>query len=247
MASSMARIALAATFCVAGMCGSAGAEQQPVPPIQPPPSLRSPQPPPSAPDPVEKLGKGLFRLGSVRVDTNRKEVSVPGTINDVSVLEFLANTKGGFKNYESAIEAETSALTFNVALLLIGLDTTGVVQPPVDRGPVAPRGQELDVLVEWDEDGKARVVPAEELVTIVPENRTLARAAWIYTGSILDPNRKVLYADLDGVLIGFMHTRSSVIDHGATLEKTYGAYRLNTRLIKPGTKVNLVVRARSPK
>ena len=221
--------------------------QGPPPPVISPGQQRSPQPPPAGPDPVEKLGKGLFRLGSVRVDTNRREVSVKGTINDVSVLEFLANTKGGFKNYESAIEAETSAITFNVALLLIGLDNAKAVHPPVDRGPTAPQGEEVEVFVQWDEGGKTRTVSAEELITVLPDHAILPKAPWIYTGSVLDPERKALYADMDGIIIGFMHTRASVIDHGARLDKQYGAYRLNTTLIKPGTTVTLVVRARETK
>jgi hypothetical protein len=209
--------------------------------------MRSPQPPPAGPEPVEKLGKGLFRVGTVRVDTNRREVSVQGTINDVSVLEFLANTKGGFKNYESAIETDTNAITFNVALLLIGLDHAKAVHPPVDRGPTPPRGDEVDVLVQWQDNGQTRTVTAEELITVLPENQLLPKAPWIYTGSILIPERKALVADMDGILIGFMHTRASVIDHGARLDKEYGAYRLNTRLIKPGTPVTILVRARAAK
>jgi hypothetical protein len=244
MTSSAARIRFGAAIFAASITLGGVATAQPPGLPQPPPQMRTPQPPPTEAEPVEKLGKGLFRLGNVRVDTNRKEVSVPGTINDVSALEFLANTKGGFKNYESAIEAETSALTFNVALLLIGLDTAGVVHPPVDRGPEPPRGQHVEVVVEWDEDGKTRSAAAEELITIEPDNQTLPRAPWIYTGSVLAPETKTLFADMDGVLIGFMHTRSSVIDHGGTLEKTYGAYRLNTKFLKPGTRVTLVVRSR---
>lgn len=227
------------------LAGSVWAREQAVPPR--PPKINSPQPPPAGPDPVEKLGAGRFRVGTVHVDTTRKEVTVPGTINDVSVLEFLANTKNGFKSYESAIETDTNAVTFNVALLLVGLDTTKAVQPPVDRGPVPPSGDAVDVLVEWDEGGRRRSVSAEELILTGEDNQTLAKAAWVYTGSVLLPERKALIADLDGVLVGFMHTRSSVIDYGGRLEREYGAYRLNTKLVRPGTPVTLVVRARPEK
>lgn len=209
--------------------------------------MRSPQPPPKGPDPIEKLGNGLFALGSLRVDTNKKEVTVPGFVNDVPILEFLVNTKGGFKNYESAIEADTNAITFNVALLLIGLDTAGSAAPPVDRGPEPPRGQQVDVLVQWQEGDRARSVPAEELIMIGPTRTTLPKAPWIYTGSVLMKEQNALIADMDGILIGFMHTRASLIDHGARLEHSYGAYVLNTDVIKPGTKVTVVVRARGAK
>jgi hypothetical protein len=233
-------------MAVAALAASVVATEQPG--IAPqPPQMRSPQPPPLGPDPVERLGKGLYRVGTVHVDTNRKEVSVAGTINDVSVLEFLANTKGGFKSYESAIETQTNAITFNVALILIGLDAAGVSQSPLDRGPEPPRGPGVEVLVRWDEGGQTRTVAAEELITTLPKNQPLPKAPWVYTGSVLIPELKALIADMDGVLIGFMHTRSSVVDYGGRLESGYGAYQLNTKLIKPGTRVTLVVRHRPAK
>ena len=65
---------------------------------------------PEAPDTtlaaVQKLGPSAYRLGDVRVDTALREVSVSGTVNDVQVLEFVANTKGGYKAYESALTLE---------------------------------------------------------------------------------------------------------------------------------------------
>lgn len=212
-----------------------------------PPKINSPQPPPAGPDAVEKLGNGQFRVGTVRVDTTRKEVSVPGVVNDVSVLEFLANTKGGFKSYESAIETDTNAVTFNVALLLVGLDNAHAVHPPVDRGPVPPQGDAVEVVVEWNEGGHPRSVSAEELILAGTDDQTLPKASWVYTGSVLMPERKALIADMDGVLIGFMHTRSSLIDYGGRLDRQYGGYRLNTKLVRPGTPVTLIVRAKPSK
>ena len=41
---------------------------------------------------VERLAPGLFRIGQIRVDTARREISVPGQANDAQILEFVANT-----------------------------------------------------------------------------------------------------------------------------------------------------------
>ena len=43
-------------------------------------------------------------------------------MNDVEMLEFVANTINGAKAYESALTLQTDAISFNAALLLIGLD-----------------------------------------------------------------------------------------------------------------------------
>src|SRR5436190_18603940 len=62
------------------------------------------QPPQTTPPPsVERLGKDLFRIGKTRVNTATREVTVTGTVNPVTTLEFLANPPRGLKAYESAL------------------------------------------------------------------------------------------------------------------------------------------------
>ena len=201
-------------------------------------------PPPVAPAAVEKLGPNLLRIGNVRVDLARKEVSVAGTINDVPVLEFIANTKGGFKNYESAVEAETNAIDFNLGLILIGLDPERAVVPRFHFDPIPPEGDPVEVWVKWSENGRERRVPAEELVYDSGSKQTLPKAAWVYTGSRFLPNSTAFVADQDGVLIGFVHTPAPLIENANTVPGPYGAIQLNPGLnLAPGTPVTLTVRA----
>src|SRR4051794_35997057 len=115
------------------------------PPAQRPGDGRA-GPPPS----VEKLGDNLYRLGSVRVDTARGEVSVAGTVNrDVTTLEFIANTRGGMKAYESALTLDTDAVTFNTALILIGLNRTRARNAPTAHfDPATPEGDQVEIYLE---------------------------------------------------------------------------------------------------
>jgi len=57
-----------------------------------------------------------------RIIVLSEEISVRGVVNDALTLEFVANPKGGFKAYESALELDTDGINFNLALILIGLD-----------------------------------------------------------------------------------------------------------------------------
>src|SRR5258707_7718597 len=66
------------------------------------PAQINPEDIPTTPAAVAKLGPGLFRIGEIKVDTTKHEVSVPGKVNAVQILEFVANTRGGMKAYESA-------------------------------------------------------------------------------------------------------------------------------------------------
>lgn len=197
---------------------------------------------------VEKLGKNLFRVGTVRVDTAKREISVTGKVNgDVSVLEFVANTKGGGKAYESAIELDTNAIFFNTACILIGLDRARSVRPVSHFDPRAPEGDPVEVVVSWQENGRTRQVNAEQLLYDREKKRVITNSRWVYTGSMLLENGMFL-ADADGVLIGFVHTPAPIIENvSSDAVSRYGAIVLNEELgLKAGTTIMLTVKALPP-
>ncbi|HEV8394080.1 MAG TPA: YdjY domain-containing protein [Vicinamibacterales bacterium] len=212
--------------------------------IRPPKEQRQPfYGPPPPPSPAERIGKDLVRIGTITVDTARKEFSVGGFINDVQVLEFLANTKGGWKAYESAIELDTNAVNFNVSCLLIGLDNTDAVPSKMQFDPAPPQGHPLELFVEWDEGGKPRRVRAEQLIYNRVLKETLSEGPWVYTGSVFQ--QKVLYmAETEGALIGFMHTVAPIIESPRPISGPWGDTEINPEFnLKPGTQVKLIVRA----
>ena len=196
-------------------------------------------------DVPERIGPGLLKIGALRIDTTKKEISVPGVVTDANVLEFIAVKKGGNKAYESAIEADTTAINFNLGLLLIGLDAANAVRPRFHIDPAQPKGDPVEVWVEWDEGGKRRVVRAEQLVVNLETKTTLSEGPWVYTGSgFTDDSNRFFLAELDGPLVGFVHSPSPLIDSPRPLAGSYGANRLNPDLnLKPGTPVLLRVRA----
>jgi len=195
--------------------------------------------------PLERLGPDSVRVGNVTVNTARKEVSVAGTVNDVTTLEFIANTKGGFKAYESALELETDAINFNLGLILIGLDHSRAIPSRFPLDPNPPRGDLVEIFVEWEQDGLHQKIRAEQLVYNDDTKQTLSEGPWVYTGSAFAKERNAYLADLDGCLIGFIHSNAPVIESMRPLATgPYGTNRLNTKLnLKPGTKVVLTVRA----
>ena len=169
---------------------------------------------------------------------------MPGTINDVTVLEFVANTLGGAKAYESAMTLNTNAITFNTALILLGLDPSRGKPSPRQFDPTPPAGDPVELTVTWDEAGRQRSANVEELLFDQRTKKTLPAGHWVYTGStFLDGTR--FLAELDGVLIGLMHGPQAIIDNPR--ESGVGGYSfvvLNPGLgLKPGAPVTLVVRS----
>jgi hypothetical protein len=215
----------------------------PKPPKAVAPGVRTP--PPSAPSRVEKLGESALRIGSVHVDLVRRELTVPGIVNDVMVLEYLVNTRGGYKSYESAIEAECNALDFNLALVLIGLDEArSVARPRFHFDPLPPQGDAVEMFVSWRTPIGERRVKPEELVYDEGVKQTLPAGHWVYTGPRFVSNSKALLADVEGVLIGFVHTPATLIERVEPVPGPYGNVKLNPALgLTPGTPVLVTVRA----
>ena len=213
--------------------------------LPPPPTPRSPYfGPLPAPSPVERLGPGLVRVGNIRVDTAKKELSVDGVVNDARVLEFLANTKDGWKAYESALELNTNAVNFNVACLLIGLDNAGAVVSRFQFDPLPPQGHPLEMFVEWDSGGKRRRIRAEQLVYSRVTKQTLTEGPWVYTGSVFDTENKTYMAETEGTLVGFLHNTAPIIESPRSLVGNFGDSIVNPELnLKAGATVTLIVRA----
>lgn len=213
----------------------------------PPPA--PPLPPPGQegiedPHPIKKLGPGLISIGNIIVDTNKKEVSVPGRMQRDQTLEFLATKKGGFKSYESAMELDTNATSFNLALIMIGLQKNNAVVPAqhFDTRPAA--GDPVEIWVEWGSGDNARKMRADEMLYDISKNVVPTLGAWVYTGSMVQADGRYL-AEMDGVLIGFVHDPASIIENatGSGIG-AYGTIRLNPKLgIPPDTPLKLTVKA----
>ena len=194
---------------------------------------------------VERLGTNLFQVGSIRVDTAAREISVAGRINpDVVALEFIANTRGGVKAYETAMTLDTDAITFNTALLLIGLDRTRARNAPTAHyDPATPDGDSVDVSIDCP-GRECQRMPAERLMYDTNAKQTVPPGKWVYTGSAFLPDGRYL-AHIDGTLVGFVHDPSTIIEYaaGAGLNR-WGSIVLNPNLgLKPGTALTLTVKA----
>lgn len=207
-----------------------------------------PLPKPTLPKPsVEKTGPNTFLVSGLRVDTAKREVVADGSINDVTVLEFVANTRNGMKAYESAFTIDTDAVSYNAALLLIGLDPARAKVPRQHFDPNTPQGDPVEMFVEFSTGGTARRVRVEELLFDKRTNTTLPEGPWVYTGStFIDMvDRWEFLAATDGVLIGFVHSPAPLIENPrAGAVNGYGAVVLNPNLgLSPGLPVKLTVRA----
>jgi hypothetical protein len=214
--------------------GGGAAGQKPADPAAPPSQAK-----------VERLGPNLVRLGGINVNTATKELTVAGTVNpDVRTLEFIANARDGVKAYETAVTLDTDAITFNAALLLLGLDRSRSKNiPTVHFDKATPTGDTVEIFIECPKRECQRM-PAERLMYEQESKTAAAGGSWVYTGSSFLPDGRYL-AQVDGALVGFVHDPASIIEYaaGAGLNK-YGSIVLNPTLgLAAGTAITLTVKA----
>ncbi len=196
----------------------------------------------SAQPSLEALGKDRYQLGAILIDKAAGEFSVDGrVVRDQQPLEYLAVKKEGNKSYEALLELDTTAKEFNIACILIGLDSAHAVLPEYhfDARPVV--GDLVELLFEWKEEGEARIFRPEEFFLL--GDKPVSPGEWVYTGSSVLPDGRYL-AEEAGTLVGFIHDPDSIIEHhkGIGLGR-YGEVTVNRSILPPvGTPVRLTVR-----
>ena len=134
-------------------------------------------------------------------------------------------------------------MTFNTALLLLGLDPARSRVPKMHFDPVAPKGDPLEIWLDWNTPTGPRRARIEQLLYDERTKTTMSEGPWVYTGSTLVDGRYM--ADIDGVLIGFVHSPAPVIENPrAGAVGAYGSIVMNPRLgLIGGTKVVVTVKA----
>ncbi len=191
---------------------------------------------------MTRLGPNLVQVGTIRVDTKARELRAPGRLNQVTIVEFIANTPAGLKSYESAITVDATAATFNAALLLLGLDPSRARVPTQHFDPVAPEGDPVELWVEIETPAGVKRMPAEELLWNEVTKTTVPVGPWVYTGSRFVDGQ--FLAEADGVLIGLVRSPAPVIENPRKLAGAYGEIVLNPNLgFGPLTRVTLIVKA----
>ena len=192
--------------------------------------------------PVEDLGNGRYRIGAIEIDKDAQRFTVTGAaigLAEGTPIEFLAVAKGGYKSYEALLELDVSAVEFNLACILIGLDTANASHPKYHFDKTRVTGDVVDVRVSWVRDGREQEFEIERLLqgTAEPKDHV-----WVYTGSFFTAQGAYM-ATMAGTLIGVVHDPESIIQHQVGLGLgQYGAIASDPEFMPPaGTRVTVSV------
>jgi hypothetical protein len=195
-------------------------------------------------DIVKNLGNGKLQVGNIIIDENKNEAIVPGRLNMIEgPIEFIACTKGGYKAYESVLEMDTDAKSFNLSMILLGLDPKKGKAAAYHFDPNPPQGDSVEIFIQWDtEDGK-KVIKAQQLIYDMNTEKTFPADDWIYTGSVFLENGSYL-AEEAGVLIGFVHDPASIIEsHFSGKFPAFGSYVVNKNYLdEVGKEIQMIIK-----
>jgi len=195
---------------------------------------------------IRDLGGGHYRIGSIKVDKVKQQFSVPGHVIRLepadAPVEFVAVTRDGMKSYESVLEIDASAIEFNLACIMIGLDAKQVAAMPEQHFDPRPvQGNRAGITISWELGGKTRRVKVEDVLQLNGKKPS-GTHEWVYTGSRFGPEGDYM-AEVSGALIGFVHDMDSIIQHRQGLGiGNYGAIQSNHLVLPPAeTRITLHV------
>ncbi len=160
---------------------------------------------------VQDLGNHKYKIGPILVDKANKNFQVSGKILRLEPpLEFLAVAKEGHKGYESLLELDANAFEFNLACILIGLDTAKARKSQGHFDPTPVAGQEVIITISWGGEGARKTVDSSQI--FLNDGQPSLLGSWVYIGSEFSPEG-FYQADQFGTLIGFVHAPESIIEH----------------------------------
>jgi acylphosphatase len=162
-------------------------------------------------------------------------------------IEFALVATGG-KDYETVLVTPAAPPDLYAALKKIGLRGG---KAATDADP--PKGQPVQVFVEWTDHGQTVRRPLDDLIYHIPTDKPMTPMPWVFTGSAptMDPatNQASREAYLSKTIIGLHPSDRSPFFQNPRMESREGnIYGVNAALLPPtGTPVKVIFERLVPK
>lgn len=203
---------------------------------------------------IKSNADGTYTLGRIRLDKNRKTITFPAQLNMVEgPLEYLLVTETG-KRHESILVTPVAPVQIHAAMLLLGVTTVAVPNPPVPvtggsalkssepsepneagiRGkPASERipGHPVEVQLEWVHEGKRVRRSAESILINTNSPSRSVQGAWVYNGSRLI-NRTFMAEEI-GSIISLITDPDALANNEAGDHDNDDVWSLNLTLAPP--------------
>jgi hypothetical protein len=185
-----------------------------------------------------KISDGIYKLGKIDLDRNKKTITIQGEVNMAyGIVELLACTKIG-KLHESVLVMDVQPIHLQTALILLGLDYGGGIRYQGD--PLSPKGDRVQIWVEWDADGETKRLRAEDLVFNRVTQTHMKHIDWVFTGSRVANG--IFTAQAVGTLITTFRDPDAIIDNPLPEGADDTVYIANAQVVPPkGTPIKMII------
>jgi hypothetical protein len=230
-------IAIQTLLCATGLTGLGAVYP---PPAQSPESTSS-LPAELGPDqnPLREIAPGVYGLGMVRLDREKRAISFPGAVNmDKGHVEYaLVHSTG--KVHESVLRSEVEPFQIHLARLLISKDK----QAPAaveQKAPRELRGPPVVIRVSWQAGAEKKQVRMEELIFNLLTKSRMSHGPWIYGGSRIIDGK--FLAQRDGSIISIISDPDALVNNPRPGRHDDEIWTVNSGLIPPvGTPVEITI------
>lgn len=210
---------------------------------------------PPAHPPLRKIAPGIFEIGQVRLDKDKKSVSFPGVINmDQGLIEYALVSNVG-KLHESLLRTEAEPYHIHLAMLLIGTNSEARAaaldaqlarakeDPPTAertpfigsaKEPVVHRvieGEKVNVWVSWKAGKAEKRCRVEDLIFNLQTKQPAQRGSWIYNGSRLVGGHFLVQRD--GSIIAIIEDLDALINNPRPGRENDEIWQVNSTNVPP--------------
>lgn len=182
-----------------------------------------------------------YQIGNVRIDKDRREITMPGWINmNHGLVEYFAVAPGG-KTHESVLVVDIEPLHLQLALLLLGLDYGQNLSFQGDT--LAPVGDSVSLSVKWlSENGDTASYEASELIWDLRTRESMPSTEWVFTGSLIYEGG--LMADMEGSLVATYSDPVAILNNPLADRIDDTIYGANEELLPAQkTKIWMIIKA----
>jgi hypothetical protein len=218
-------------------------------------NLRADVPDNSANPALKQIAPGIFQLGGVRLNLEKKTVQFPASINmtNGAVEYFLVNGIG--KLHESVLKTETEPAQIHMAMLFLGAkgalksSSTNVVPEEkfiANAGTNKIGGDEIAIEVSWKNGDSEKRVRAEDLVLNTETKLPMSKGVWVYNGSKVVNGTFI--AQRDGSIVSIITDDLALVNNTRRGHENDQIWIVNTNAIPPqNTSVEVTVKLELPR
>lgn len=130
---------------------------------------------------IKETAPGLFQVGTVKLDKEKREISFPVSVNmHEGPMEYLIVTGKG-KTHESLLVTSVEPFHLQVAMLLLDCKgSDGRMIPENDKKPVP--GEPVAIEFHWENNGNRMKAPIEKFVQRV-DKKPMGNKPFVFNGS----------------------------------------------------------------